>query len=96
MPLKEQPVKNQAVNGYYFSIASIKSSKESSNHNTIVCFAGVNDTGEAPEKSNISANIRKKSKLLLGLSTGARRSCLKKKTRGEKSGGTVPLGVVFV
>jgi hypothetical protein len=30
-------------------------------------------------------------KSLLGLSTGARRSCLKKKTRGEKSGGTVPL-----
>jgi hypothetical protein len=25
------------------------------------------------------------------MSTGARRSCLKKKTRGEKSGGTVPL-----
>ncbi len=50
-----------------------------------------NDTGNAPEKSNISANIREKSKSLLGLSTGARRSCLKKKTRGEKSGGTVPL-----
>ncbi len=46
---------------------------------------------EAPEKSNISANIRKKSKSLLGLSTGARRSCLKKKTRGKKSGGTVTL-----
>jgi hypothetical protein len=25
------------------------------------------------------------------LSTGARKSCLKKKTSGEKSGGTVPL-----
>jgi hypothetical protein len=36
-------------------------------------------------------NIRKKSKSLLGLSTGARRSCLKKKTRGKKSRGTVPL-----
>jgi hypothetical protein len=47
--------------------------------------------GEAPEKSNISANIRKKSKSSLGLPTGARRSCLKKKNRGEKSGGTVPL-----
>jgi hypothetical protein len=83
--------KKQAVNRYYFSIASIQSSKESSNYNKIVCFAGVNDTGEAPEKSNISANIRKKLKSLLGLSTGARRRCLKKKTRGEKSGGTVPL-----
>jgi hypothetical protein len=83
MPLKEQPVKKQAVSGYYFSIASIKSSKESSDFNKIVCFSGVNDTGEAPEKLNISANIRKKSKSLLGLSTGARRSSLKKKTRGE-------------
>jgi hypothetical protein len=92
MPLKEQSVKKkQAVSGYYFSIASIKSSKVSSNYNKIVCFAGVIDTGEAPEKSNIFANIQKKSKSLLGLSTGARRSCLKKKTRGEKSGGTVPL-----
>ncbi len=52
-----------------------------SNYNKIVCFAGVNDTGEAPEKSNIFMNIRKKSKSLLGLSTGARRSCLKKKTK---------------
>jgi hypothetical protein len=56
----------------------------------ITNFAGVSDTGEAPEKSN----IRKKSKSLLGLSTWARRSCLKKKTRGEKSGGTVPLNLV--
>ncbi len=82
MPLKEQSVKKQAISRYYFSIAHILSSKESSNYNKIVCFAGVNDTGEALEKSNISANIRKKSKLLLGLSTGARRSCLEKKTRG--------------
>jgi hypothetical protein len=91
MPLKEQSVKKQAASGYYFSTASIKSLKESSSYNKIVCFAGVNDTGEAPEKSNISANIRKKLKSLPGLSTGTRRSCLKKKTRGEKSGGTVPL-----
>jgi hypothetical protein len=69
--------------------------KESSNYNEIVCIAGVIDTGEAPEKLNISANIFKKSKSLLGLSTGARRSCLKKKNRGEKSGGTVPLKVQF-
>ncbi len=48
MPLKEQSVKKQAISKYYFSIASIKSSKESSNYNKIVCFAGVNDTGEAP------------------------------------------------
>jgi hypothetical protein len=65
--------------------------KESSNYNKIVCFAGVNYTSEAPEKSNISMNIQQKLKSLLGLSTGARRSCLKKKTRGDKSGGTVPL-----
>jgi hypothetical protein len=94
MHLKEQSVKKQAISRYYFSIASIQSSKESSNYHKIVCFAGVNDTGDAPEKSNKSANIRKKSNSLLGLSTGARRSCLKKKTRGEKSGGTVPLMIV--
>jgi hypothetical protein len=91
MPLKEQSVKKQAISKYYFSIASIKSLKESSSYKKIVCFAGVIDTGEAPEKSNISANIRKKSKSSLGLPTGPRRSCLKKKNRGEKSGGTVPL-----
>jgi hypothetical protein len=96
MHLKEQSVKKQAISKCYFSMASIKSSKESSNYNKIICFAGVNDTGEAPEKSNISANIRKKSKSSLGLSTGARRSCLKKKNRGEKSGGTVPLSTCKV
>jgi hypothetical protein len=94
MPLKEQSVKKQAISKYYFSIASIKSSKESSNYNKIVCFAGVNDTGEAPEKSNIS-EYSKKSKSSLGLPTGARRSCLKKKNRGEKSGGTFPLRVTM-
>ncbi len=57
MHLKEQSVKKQAINRYYFSIASIQSSKESSNYNKIVCIAGVIDTGDAPEKSNISANI---------------------------------------
>jgi hypothetical protein len=62
--------KKQAIGKYYFSIASIKSSKESSNYKKI----------EAPEKSNISANIRKKSKSSQGLPTGARRSCFKKKT----------------
>jgi hypothetical protein len=79
MHLKEQSVKKQAIGRYYFSIASIQSSKESSNYNKIVCIAGVIVTGDALEKSNISANIQKKSKSLLGLSTGARRSCLKKK-----------------
>jgi hypothetical protein len=69
MPLKKQSVKKQAISKYYFSIASIKSSKEPSNFNKIVCFAGVNDTGELPEKSNISANIRKKLKSSLGLPT---------------------------
>jgi hypothetical protein len=69
----------KAISRYYFSEASIQSSKESSNYNKIVCFPGVNDTGEGPEKSNISANIRKKSKSFLGFSIGTRRSCLKKK-----------------
>jgi hypothetical protein len=36
MPLKEQSVKKQAISGYYFSIVSIKSLKESSNYNKIV------------------------------------------------------------
>jgi hypothetical protein len=35
MPLKEQSVKKQAISRYYFSIASIQSSKESSNYNKI-------------------------------------------------------------
>jgi hypothetical protein len=52
-----------------------------------VSLTGVVDTG----KELFTANIRKKSKPLLGLSTGARRSCLKKKNRGKKSRGTVPL-----
>jgi hypothetical protein len=91
MHLKEQSVKKQAISRYYFSIASIQSLKESSNYIKIVCIAGVIDTGNAPEKSNISANIQTKSNSFLGLSSRARRSCLKKKTRGEKSGGTVPL-----
>jgi hypothetical protein len=95
MHLKQQSVKKQAISRYYFSIAAIQSSKESSNYNRSICFAGVNDTGNAPEKLNISANIQKKLKSLLGLSTGARRSCLKKKTRGEKSGGTVLLSVTL-
>jgi hypothetical protein len=72
MHLKEQTVKRQAIIRYYFSIASIQSTKELSNYNKIVCIAGVNDFGDAPEKSSISANIRKKSKSLQGLSTGAR------------------------
>jgi hypothetical protein len=37
----------------------------------------------------------KKSKLFLGLFTGTRRSCLKKKTGGEKSGGTVPIKCAY-
>jgi hypothetical protein len=49
MPLKEQSVKKKAVSRYFLSIASIQSLKESSNCNKIVCFAGVNNTGEAPE-----------------------------------------------
>ncbi len=37
MHLKEQSVKKQAISRYYFSIASIQSSKESSNYNKIQC-----------------------------------------------------------
>jgi hypothetical protein len=59
MHLKEQSVNKQAISRYYFSVASIQSSKESSNYNKIVCITGVIDTGDAPEKSNISANIQK-------------------------------------
>jgi hypothetical protein len=36
-------------------------------------------------------NKKKKSKSFLGMSTGPRRNSLKKKTRGKKSRGTVPL-----
>jgi hypothetical protein len=54
-------------------------------------FTGVIDTGEAPKKFNISSNNQKKSKSFLGMSTGPRRNSLKKKTRGKKSRGTVPL-----
>jgi hypothetical protein len=44
------------------------------------------------QNNRISPRIfDKKSKSLLGLSTWARRSYLKKKTRGKKSRGTVPL-----
>jgi hypothetical protein len=67
MPLKEQSVKKQAISRYYFSIASIQSSKESSSYNKIVCFASVHDTGDAPEKSNKSANIRKKIEIVTRL-----------------------------
>ncbi len=91
MHLKEQSVKKQAISRYYFSIASNQSSKESSNYNKFVCIVGVIDTGDATEKSNISANIRKKLKSLLGLSTGPGEVVWRKKTRGEKSGGTVAL-----
>jgi hypothetical protein len=47
MHLKEQSVKKQAISRYYFLIASIQSSKKSSNYNKIVCIAGVIDTGNA-------------------------------------------------
>jgi hypothetical protein len=38
MHLKEQSVEKQAISRYYFSIESIKSSKESSNYNKIVAL----------------------------------------------------------
>ncbi len=84
MPLKEQSVRKQAISRYYFSIVSIQSSKESSNYDKIVCFAGVNDTGEALEKSIISANIWKKSKSLLGLSTWGQEKLFEEKNQRWK------------
>jgi hypothetical protein len=91
MLLKEQSVKKPAISRYYFSIATIQSSKESSNYNKIVCFAGVNDTGKALEKSNISANIRKKIEIVTRFVYWGQEKLFEEKTRGEKSGGTVPL-----
>jgi hypothetical protein len=67
MPLKEQSVKKQAVSRYYFSIASIQSSKESSNYNKIVCFTGLNDTGEAPEKVEYLREYLKKIEIVTRL-----------------------------
>ncbi len=68
---------------------SIQSSKESSNCNNIVCFAGVVDTGKVEYLRESSKKIDIVS--TVDLPTGTRRSCLKKKTRGEKSRGTVPV-----
>jgi hypothetical protein len=65
MPLKEQSVKKQAINRYCFSIASIQSSKKSSNYNKIEIVTRHVYWGQ--EK------------------------LFEEKTRGEKSGGTVPL-----
>jgi hypothetical protein len=46
-----------------------------------LCFAGVFDTGEATEKSNISANNQKKSNLYLDLSSGTGWRSLRKNQR---------------
>jgi hypothetical protein len=91
MHLKEQSVKKQAISRYYFSIASIQSSKESSNYNKNVCIVGVIDTGDAPVKLSISVNIRKKIEIVTRLVYLGQEKLFKEKTRGEKSGGTVPL-----
>jgi hypothetical protein len=72
-------------------MVSIQSSKESSNYNKIVCIAGVIDTGDAPEKLNISANIRKKIEIFTRLVFWGQEKLFEEKTRGEKSVGTVPL-----
>jgi hypothetical protein len=81
MPLKEQSVKKQAVSGYYFSIASIKSSKESSNYNRIVC------TGKVEYLREYS----KKIEIVTRLVFWGQEKLFEEKTRGEKSGGTVSL-----
>jgi hypothetical protein len=90
-PLKGQFEKIQAISRHYFPVSAIQYEKESGNCQKTLDFAGVVDTGEASNISNISANNRKKSKTFLGLSTGTRRSRLTKKNGGEKSRDTVPL-----
>jgi hypothetical protein len=67
--LKEQSVKKQAISRYFFSIASIQSSKELSNYNKIVC-RGEKSRGTVPLKllnssreGDTMANIPVKSKL---------------------------------
>jgi hypothetical protein len=86
LPMSLTPVNNSSP---------VSTTPVSDTFTVLKSFTGVSDTGEAPEKSNISSNIRKKSKSSLSLPTGARRSCLKKKNRGQKSGGTVPLKSVY-
>jgi hypothetical protein len=61
MHLKEQSVKKQAISRYYFSIASVQNSKESSNYNKIVCIAGVL-TPAMHRKSRISPQIFEKNR----------------------------------
>jgi hypothetical protein len=65
------------------------------NDTSNACFAGVVDTGEAPEKSNISANIRENIEIISRLVYWDQEKLLEEKTRGEKSGGTVPLSGWF-
>jgi hypothetical protein len=55
--IKKQSVKIELISIQYFPRASIQYLKESSNYNINLYFAGAVDTGEAPEESNISANI---------------------------------------
>jgi hypothetical protein len=65
MHLKEQSVKKQAISRYYFSIASIQSSKESSNYciiKSFASFAGVMDTGDACRKVEYLREYLKKIK----------------------------------
>jgi hypothetical protein len=52
---------------------------------------GVFITGESITNTNNSTNIRKNSKLFLGMLIGIRKSCLMKKTEDEKSRDNVPL-----
>jgi hypothetical protein len=56
------------------------------------CHLPVSLTPAKHRNNRISLRIFEKNQnRLIGLSTGARRCCLKKKTRGKKSRGTVPL-----
>ncbi len=55
--LKEQSVKKQAISRYYFSIASIQSSKESSNYNKNICLGKVEYLREYLKKIEIVTRL---------------------------------------
>ncbi len=58
---------------------------ESFNYNITFYFVGVGETGEAPEESNIHANIRKKLEIVSRHTYGDRKKLFDKKSGGEKS-----------
>jgi hypothetical protein len=56
MHFKEQSVK-KAISRYYFSIASIQSSKESSNYNKIICTGKVEYLRDYSKKNEIFTRL---------------------------------------